>query len=282
MSTTTITFQQNFPAGCPSASQPYSEGGLTFTNNVGNVWASPFVNRFVGTYGSPSKLIVTPAAGGTFCFTSLEVCNANTAIDAQPITFTGIRMDGTTVSQQFTTPANSTDPQTFAPTGFDGIASLVVDLGFVAFDNMVADMPAYHTVTFNQGFPSGCPSSPAVYSENGLSFTNNVGNLWASPFVNGFVGTYGSPSVLTVKPQNASAFHFWSLQVCNPNNAIDAQTITFTGTRADGSTIQKSFTTPAYSTAPQTFQTNDFGGCVQLDIALGFVAFDNLVYMTPT
>ena len=138
------------------------------------------------------------------------------------------------------------------------------------------------TITFQQNFPSGCPSASQPYSEGGLVFTNNVGNLWASPFVNGFVGTYGSPSVLTVTPQSASAFHFWSLQLCNPNNAIDAQTITFTGTRADKSVVKASFTTPAFSTAPQTFQTTGFGGLVQLDIALGFVAFDNLVYVTKT
>jgi hypothetical protein len=277
---TTITFQQNFPAGCPSASTPYTEGGLTFTNNVGNRWCSPFVNRFVGTYGSPSKLIVMPSGGGSFGFVSLQVCNANTAIPPQTITFTGLRGDGTTVSQQFTTPAGSTAPQTFAPDGFDNINTLVVSLGFVAFDTMVVDTPQFHAVSFNQGFPSGCPSSPTVYSENGLTFTNSVGNQWASPFVNDFVGTYGSPSVLTVTPQG-QAFHFWSLQLCNPNSAIDAQTITFTGTREDKSQVKASFTTPAFSTAPQTFQVTGFGGLIQLDVGLGFVAFDNLVYVTP-
>jgi hypothetical protein len=281
MTVTTVTFQQNFPAGCPSVAQPYAEAGLTFTNNVGNLWASPFVNRFVGTYGSPSKLIVTASGGGMFGFISLQVCNANTAIPAQTITFTGIHADGSTVSQQFTTPANSTEPQTFAPQNFGHLTSLVVDLGFVAFDTMLVYLPPLQTVSFNQGFPPGCPSNIAVYSENGLSFTNSVGNLWASPFINNFVGTYGSPSVLTVKPQNAPIFHFRSLQICSPNTAIDSQTVTFIGTRADGSSVEASFVTPAYSSAPQTFQTAGFDGLVQLDVQLGFVAFDNLVFLIP-
>jgi len=57
---TIVTFDKSFPAN-PAAAAPYSEAGLTFTNNCGNRWASPFVNNFVGTYGLPSKLTVTPA-----------------------------------------------------------------------------------------------------------------------------------------------------------------------------------------------------------------------------
>lgn len=275
----TVTFQQNFPAGCPSASEPYNEAGLIFTNNAGNRWASPFVNRFVGTYGSPSKLIVTPAGGGLFTFLSLQVCNANTAMPPQTIVFTGTRADGTTVSALFTTPDASTAPQTFAPTVFSDLESLVVSLGFVAFDTLVFEAPQTRTVTFDQGFPAGGPSNPTPYSEDGLTFTNNVGNQWASPFINNFVGNYGSPSILTVTPDVGGTFDFKSLQICNPNNAIPAQTVTFTGTRAGGQKVSASFTTPGYNTAPQTFAPPGFDRLTSLDVQLGFVAFDDLVFV---
>jgi hypothetical protein len=69
---TIVTFDKSFPAN-PAAAAPYSEAGLTFTNNCGNRWASPFVNNFVGTYGLPSKLTVTPAQGKVFTLKSLQV-----------------------------------------------------------------------------------------------------------------------------------------------------------------------------------------------------------------
>lgn len=275
----TVTFQQNFPAGCPSASEPYSEAGLTFTNNVGNRWASPFVNRFVGTYGSPSKLIVTPAGGGLFTFLSLQVCNSNTAIPAQTTVFTGTRADGSTVSALFTTTEGSTAPQTFASNDFNDLESLVVSLGFVGFDTLVFEAPQTRTVTFDQGFPAGCPSSPTPYSEDGLTFTNSIGNQWASPFVNNFVGSYGYPCTLNVTPDGGGTFDFKSLQVCNPNNAIPAQTVTFTGTQPGGHKVSASFTTPGYSTAPQTFAPPGFDRLTSLEVSLGFVAFDDLVFV---
>jgi hypothetical protein len=51
--------------------------------------------------------------------------------------FKGTRSDGATVSATFTTPANNTAPQTFAPPDFTNLVSLAIDLGFVGFDNLV-------------------------------------------------------------------------------------------------------------------------------------------------
>ncbi|KQY35636.1 hypothetical protein ASD21_01845 [Caulobacter sp. Root1455] len=273
----TITFQ-DIPSGCPSAPGPYRSGGLVFTNSVGNAWCSPFINGFVGTYGSPSQLFVSRDDGGVFDFGSLQVCNPNTAIPPQTTTFTGTRADGTSVSAQFSTPNASTAPQTFAPAGFDDLTSLVVSLGFVAFDNFVFEGVAAKTVTFNQDFPPGCPSIATAYTSQGLTFTNSVGNKWCSGFINGFVGTFGSPSTMTVKPAAGHKFDFRSLQMCNPNPAITAQAIEFTGTRPDGSTISAVFSTPPNNTSPQTFAPAGFGGLASLTIVLGFVAFDNFVF----
>jgi hypothetical protein len=97
----------------------------------------PVRHNFVGTYGSPSSLIVTPSASATFDFKSLQICNPNSAIDAQQTVFNGVRADGSSVTASFTTPAHNTSPQTFAPSGFEGLRSLTVGLGFVAFDNFV-------------------------------------------------------------------------------------------------------------------------------------------------
>jgi hypothetical protein len=275
---TTVTFQKNFPSGCPSGSGVYSEAGLTFTNNCGNRWCSPFVNRFVGTYGSPSKVIVAPASGEYFSFVSLQICNANTAIPPQTITFTGTKQNGQVVSQRFTTPSGSTAPQTFAPAGFTDLFSLIVDLGFVAFDNLVFDAEVTQTVTFNHGFPAGTPSQPKVYSEAGLSFSNSIGNRWASPYVNNFVGCDGYPSKVTVTPAAGKTFNFKSIQMCNPNSAVPSQPVTFIGTLADKSTVRAAFTTPHNNTAPQTFSVSNFNNLVSLEMDLGFVAFDNLVF----
>jgi hypothetical protein len=106
---TIVTFDKNFPAN-PGAPAPYSETGLTFTNNKGNSWASPFVNNFVGTCASPSKLTVTPALVKVFTFKSLQECNTNSCISPQNMIFKGTRSDGTTVSATFTTPANNSAP----------------------------------------------------------------------------------------------------------------------------------------------------------------------------
>ena len=279
----TVTFNQNFPAN-PSISAPYSEAGLTFNNNVGNRWASPFVNNFVGTYGLPSKLTVTPAQGKVFTFKSLQVCNINSAISPQNTVFKGTRSDGTTVSATFTTPANNSAPQTFAPSDFTNLVSLVIDLGFVAFDNFgfvegVIPPVIIPCVGFGQNFPAGCPSVATPYTEAGLTFTNNCGNRWASPMINNFVATYGSPSKLTVTPAQGKTFSFKSLQVCNANSTIRAQATVFTGTRRDGTTVKATFSTPANNTAPQTFSPPDFTNLVSLVIDLGFVGFDNLVFI---
>ena len=279
----TVTFNQSFPAN-PSISAPYSEAGLTFNNNVGNRWASPFVNNFVGTYGLPSKLTVTPAQGKVFTFKSLQVCNINSAISPQNTVFKGTRSDGTTVSATFTTPANNSAPQTFAPSDFTNLVSLVIDLGFVAFDNFafvegVIPPVIIPCVGFGQNFPAGCPSVATPYTEAGLTFTNNCGNRWASPMINNFVATYGSPSKLTVTPAQGKTFSFKSLQVCNANSTIRAQATVFTGTRRDGTTVKDTFSTPANNTAPQTFSPPDFTNLVSLVIDLGFVGFDNLVFI---
>lgn len=278
MAIQTVGFQTNFPAGCPSAAVAYQEAGMTFTNNTGNRWASPFVNRFVGSYGSPSKLIAAPSGGGTFTFISMQVCNANTAIPPQTITFHGTKSNGTVVHQSFVTPGSSTAPQTFSCTDFTNLTGLVVDLGFVAFDNFVFDAPVTRTITFQTNFPAGCPSAAVPYQEAGLTFTNNTGNRWASPFVNNFVGSYGSPSVVTATAASGTSFEFKSLQVCNPNTAIPSQPVVFKGTRADGTTVTASFATPGYSTAPQTFTVSGFTNLVSLEMQLGFVAFDNFVF----
>jgi len=279
----TVAFNQNFPAN-PSIKAPYTEAVLTFTNSAGNRWASPFVNNFVGTYGLPSKLTVTPAQGKVFTLKSLQVCNINSAISPQNTVFKGTRSDGTTVSATFTTPANNTAPQTFAPPNFTNLVSLVIDLGFVAFDNLAfieAAIPAVivPSVGFGQNFPAGCPSVATPYTEAGLTFTNNCGNRWASPMINNFVATYGSPSKLTVTPAQGKTFTFKSLQVCNANSAIPAQATVFTGTRSDGTTVKASFSTPANNTSPQTFAPPDFTNLVSLAIDLGFVGFDNLVFL---
>ncbi|WP_165190692.1 hypothetical protein [Caulobacter soli] len=275
---TTITFQDNFPTGCPSAPGPYREAGLVFTNSVGNGWCSPFINNFVGTYGSPSQLFVSRDDGGAFDFRSLQVCNPNTAIPPQATTFIGTRADGSSVSAQFSTPNADTTPQTFAPSGFDDLTSLMVSLGFVAFDNFVFEGVAAKTVLFDQDFPPGCPSAVTAYTSQGLTFTNSVGDRWCSGFINGFVGTYGSPSTMTVAPAAGQTFDFRSLQVCNPNPAITSQPVTFTGTRPDGSTVSAAFSTPSNNTSPQTFAPTGFVGLASLTIALGFVAFDNFVF----
>jgi hypothetical protein len=275
---TTITFQNNFPSGCPSPAGPYRDGGLVFTNSVGNGWCSPFVNNFVGTYGSPSQLFVSRDDGGLFDFRSLQVCNPNTAITPQTTTFTGVRADGSSVSAQFSTPDADTTPQTFAPAGFGDLTSLVVSLGFVAFDNFVFEGVAAKTILFDQDFPPGCPSAATAYTSQGLTFTNSIGNQWCSGFINGFVGSYGSPCTVTVAPAAGQTFDFLSLQVCNPNPAITAQPVTFTGTRPDGSTVSATFSTPTNNTSPQTFAPNGFDGLASLTMALGFVAFDNFVF----
>lgn len=275
---TTITFQNNFPSGCPSPAGPYRDGGLVFTNSVGNGWCSPFVNNFVGTYGSPSQLFVSRDDGGVFDFRSLQVCNPNTAITPQTTTFTGVRADGSSVSAQFSTPDADTTPQTFAPAGFGDLTSLVVSLGFVAFDNFVFEGVAAKTILFDQDFPPGCPSAATAYLSQGLTFTNSIGNQWCSGFINGFVGSYGSPCTVTVAPAAGQTFDFLSLQVCNPNPAITAQPVTFTGTRPDGSTVSATFSTPSNNTSPQTFAPNGFDGLASLTMALGFVAFDNFVF----
>jgi hypothetical protein len=275
---TTITFQDNFPAGCPSASGPYREAGLVFTNSVGNAWCSPFVNNFVGSYGLPFQLFVSRDDGGAFDFKSLQVCNINTAITPQTITFTGTRADGSSVSAQFTTPNADDSPQTFAPAGFDDLISLVAHMGFVAFDNFVFEGVSAKTVLFDQDFPTGCPSASTAYVSQGLTFTNSRGDQWCSGFINGFVGVYITPSTVTVTPAAGQTFDFLSLQVCNPNPAIASQSVTFTGHRPDGSTVSASYATPANNTSPQTLAPTGFGGLSSLTIDLGFVAFDNFVF----
>jgi hypothetical protein len=64
-------------------------------------------------------------------------------------------------------------------------------------------------------------------------------------------------------------FHFLSLQVCNINNAIPPQTVTFTGTKGDGSNVSQTFHTPGFNDTPQTFAPANFGGLMSLEIDRG-------------
>lgn len=278
--TTTITFQTNFP---PPAGSVYTEAGLNFTNSNGNQWCNSYVNNFVGTCVSPSQFTVTTYPNSTFHLISLQGCNKNTAIPAQTITFTGTKPNGETVSQSFTTPAGSIAPQTFQPTGFIGLKSLLIHLGSVAFDNLVFNSASIKTVKFQEGFPAGCPSPVAAYIEAGLTFTNSSGNQWCSPLANNFVGLSGdSPGYLTVVPGSGQNFDFKALQVCNINADIPPQRIVFTGTKPFGRKVSQSFTTPGNNTAPQTFApAAGFGGLTSLDVSLGLTAFDNFVFSGP-
>jgi hypothetical protein len=131
----TVTFNKNFPKN--NVAMPYVEAGLTFTNNTGNQWSSPYKDGFVSNRGVPSQVTVNPAQGKTFELKSLQIRNINTAIPEQAIVFDGIRDDGSKISANFKTPGNNEAPQTFAPSGFSRLTSLTVRIGFVAFDNLV-------------------------------------------------------------------------------------------------------------------------------------------------
>jgi hypothetical protein len=133
----TMRFDRAFPTST-SAPTSYAEAGLRISNSTGNQWVSPCVAGFARTYIMPSTLVVTPeAAGATFDFRSLQFCNASIEDAEQPVTFTGTRPDGTTVTASFTARGNDIAPQTFAPPGFDGLASLSVEPGWMAFGNLV-------------------------------------------------------------------------------------------------------------------------------------------------
>jgi len=134
------------------------------------------------------------------------------------------------------------------------------------------------TVTFKQNFPHD--QQPTIYQEAGLTFTNNIGNQWMDSAVNHFVCTYGSPSHVYVAPEPGDTFDFASCQFCNINRAIQAQPVTYYGTKSNGQQVTQGFMTPAGRTDIQTFAPQDFVDLVRLDIHSGSVAFDNLVF-TP-
>jgi hypothetical protein len=116
----------------------YTQDGMTFTDSTGFVGPNVVQNNFAGSYGSPATITVTNAAGSgftTFNFTSEEFSMYNNADPASGVTFTGHTINGTTVTESFVVPGDSTGISTFTLTGFTNLTSLQESIGFVSFQD---------------------------------------------------------------------------------------------------------------------------------------------------
>jgi hypothetical protein len=107
------------------------------------------------------------------------------------------------------------------------------------------------------------------YAENPLGF--------AGPFVNNFVSTYGTPSIVTMTSQAGDMWDVLEMQVCGSNTSIGSKTLNFTGTQYDGTVLSTSFVTTGNTTAPQTVSFTGFTNLTEFTFTTEFTAFDNLV-----
>jgi hypothetical protein len=134
---TTIRFCRGFPAGCPSASSPYMEAGLTFYNSNGNRWCSPFQHGFISCYGSPGLISVQPEQGRLFTLLSLQICHLNAIVGSQQTQLVGLRPDGSRVTATLTSQANRTTPQSFSTPTLHKLCGLSIKLGAISIGNLI-------------------------------------------------------------------------------------------------------------------------------------------------
>ncbi len=134
---TTIRFTSEFPAGCPSASAPYVEAGLTFQNSNGNRWCSPFQHGFISCYGSPGQISVQPEQGRLFTLLSLQICHFNASVRPQQTQLVGQRPDGSRVTATLTSQANRTTPQSFSTPAFNNLSGLSIKLGAISIGSLM-------------------------------------------------------------------------------------------------------------------------------------------------
>jgi hypothetical protein len=255
---TTITFQ-NLPGGCPTPAQPYSEGGLTFTNSGGNTWCNPETTPFrvVFPYSLPCQVIVTPDPGTIFALNSL-VMRVTAAVVAQLINFIGSQPGGGYVTAQYVVPAGGA-LNTPMPAGLTNLTGLAIYTGLCEFGNLVVDIQTIQTVTFDKNFPPGCPSG-TYYEEAGLLFSNDNGWCGSS---GGFPNGYAIPLQMSVISLDGRPFTFISLQAISEG---EGQGVSLMGTRPDGSAVYAAFTPANAGPAPQTFEPWGLIGLQKLDI----------------
>jgi hypothetical protein len=134
---TTVRFAADFPEGCPSASAPYVEAGLTFFNSNGNRWCSPFEHGFISCYGSPGQIDVQPEQGRLFSLLSLQICHLNAIVGSQQTQLIGQRPDGSCVTTTLSSKANRVTPQCFNTPAFNNLCGLSIKLGAISIGNLM-------------------------------------------------------------------------------------------------------------------------------------------------
>ena len=98
---------------------PYYESGYRFDSPLD--FLGPFALGMVGATASPSHVVVTRQDELPFDVTTIEVSEWNSAIGSQPLTFTGIRADGSTVVQNYAT-QSAFERETVELVGFTGLS----------------------------------------------------------------------------------------------------------------------------------------------------------------
>jgi 6-phosphogluconolactonase (cycloisomerase 2 family) len=240
-------------AGQLNGLQSYTESDLTVSSSTTLAGGAGYVTA--GNFGD--TLTLQRADGKAFNLVSADLNYASTSASVS-VTFTGTKSGGSTVSQTFTVANTGFATFTF-PASFTGLTSVRWSPAYqVQMTYVVASLP---------GSPLDSPSGTATvhftgqavaapsYAEGGLTFSSSL----YPQFGAGLNVSGGSLSAntsvfvpfdrITMLRTDGKRFDLSSIALST--TASSGQSVTFTGTKADGTTVTQTFTVPgggAFST----------------------------------
>lgn len=197
---------------------------------------------------SPTDHWVLRSDGNAFDFVSIDWNNFS-YLGAVPVTFVGIQVDGTIVSQTITSNGDENVVETMAPTGMTDLRTLsIFNAEAGQIDNLVttassATPPAgSRTMTFdNMGYTHN-QSLGGTIAQDGLQvtvptlgFTAGATSGWANPGIG--VAMTGGPWYILISRTGGQPFDFLSIDCNELNSSWGSKPVTFTGTKWVGGTV---------------------------------------------
>ena len=232
---------------------------------------------------------LTPLLIGTFDLWSIDLREISGSSGPQTLVFTGTREDGSTVQESITTDGdccssgNNFGVETFQLTNLNGLVSLEWPAEQVVHDNLGINLvpdPDVATMTF-----FAFNATATSYEEDQLRIESTRDMFVATGSLPNPPGMFPSntKAEFTLTTTSEDSFDLISIDLRELNGTLGPQTITFTGTRADNSTVQQTVTTDGVccdvgdNFGVETFEPTGLTGLVSLQWPAELVTHDNIV-----
>jgi len=236
-----------------------------------------------------STFSLTPLVLGTFDLWSVDLRELSGSSGSQTLVFTGTREDGSTVQESITTDGdccsagNNFGVETFQLTKLNDLVSLEWPAAQVVHDNFEINLvpdPNVATMTFD-GFNAIATS----YEENQLRIESTQDMFVATSSLPSPPGMFPSntAAVFTLTALPEGTFDLLKIDLNELNATLGPQTITFTGTREDNSTVQETITTDGAcceegnNFGVETFEPTSLTELVSLEWPAELVVHDTIV-----